>query len=99
MDDGTRSRNWMVDATAGPEHRPEPGRLLAPLLTVALTLATPLALPVPVAVVLILAALAWFGSRIQESGSDIRSADETLRTGSADAPRSRGRRAYSDEWA
>lgn len=99
MDDGTRSRNWMAEATAVPEHRPDPGRLLAPLLTVALTLATPLALPVPVAAVLILVALTWFGSRIQESGSEIRPVEGTLRTDSVDAPRSRGRRAYSDGWA
>ncbi len=98
MDDGTRSRNWMADPAA-PELRPEPRRLLAPLLTVAFTLATPLVLPVPVAVVLILAALAWFGSRIQEGGSGTRRTGGTLRTGSADAPRSPDRRAYSGERA
>ncbi|MBM4511241.1 hypothetical protein GS425_11610 [Rhodococcus hoagii] len=64
MDDGNRSRNWMLDSA--PEIRPEPRRLLAPLLTVAVALATPLVVSVPVAVVLILAALAWLGSRIQE---------------------------------
>ncbi len=62
MDDGNRSRNWMLDSA--PEIRPEPRRLLAPLLTVAVALATPLVVSVPVAVVLILAALAWLGSRM-----------------------------------
>ena len=92
MDDGTRYRNWS-DRSPRVDLRPEPGRMLAPLLTVALMLATPLVLPIPVAVVLILAALSWLGARIQESGSGA-----TLRTGSGDAPRSRDRRVYSGEW-
>ncbi|NKU42694.1 hypothetical protein GS901_26345 [Rhodococcus hoagii] len=44
MDDGNRSRNWMLDSA--PEIRPEPRRLLAPLLTVAVALATPLVVSV-----------------------------------------------------
>ncbi|MGF7120032.1 MULTISPECIES: hypothetical protein [unclassified Rhodococcus (in: high G+C Gram-positive bacteria)] len=97
MDDGTRYRNWMVEP-APAETRPEPRRLLAPLLTVVLALATPLVLPIPVAVVLVLAALSWFGARIQESGSSSR-ADGALRTGFADGRRSQDPRAYSGEWA
>ncbi len=93
MDDGTRYRDWMTHAPSGAA-RPEPGRMLAPLLTVALTLATPLVLSIPVAAVLILAALAWLGARIQEPGSGSRRG-ATLRTGYADAPRSRGPRACS----
>lgn len=96
MDDGSRSRNWMLDSA--PEIRPEPRRLLAPLLTVAVALATPLVVSVPVAVVLILAALAWLGSRIQEGRNHTSSTPGALRTGSAGAPRSPGRRAYSGEW-
>ncbi|PTR31073.1 hypothetical protein C8K36_10199 [Rhodococcus sp. OK519] len=98
MDDGTRSRNWMSGSATAADHRPEPRRLLAPLLTVALALATPLALPIPVAVVLVLAALAWLGSRIQEAGGDHRVTGESLRAGSAGAPHSRDRPAYSGEW-
>ncbi|GAB2637621.1 hypothetical protein GCM10027068_16630 [Prescottella soli] len=93
MDDGRRYRDWMAHAP-GVDLRPEPGRMLAPLLTVALTLATPLVLPIPVAAVLVLAALAWVGARIQESGSGSRRG-AALRTGCEDAPRSRGPRACS----
>ncbi len=95
MDDGTRYRDW-IERSPRTDLRPEPGRMLVPLLTVALTLATPLVLPIPVAVVSILAALAWLGARIQESGSGSR-LDATLRTGSGGAPRSRDRRVCSGE--
>lgn len=93
MDDGTRYRDWMAHAPRV-DLRPEPGRMLAPLLTVALTLATPLVLPIPVAVVLILAALAWLGARIQVPSGDGRRG-AALRTGYEGAPRSRGPRACS----
>lgn len=96
MDDGARYRHWIADSPRAAA-RPDPGRMLAPLLVVAASLATPTMLPVPVAVAAILAALSWLGARIQESASPGRGG-AVLRTGSGDGPRSRDPRACSDGW-